>query len=74
MEDIEIYSYGLVYLCCCVKKGKTKEEIEEYINNTHPTGISSQWKIRDTHFKYGARTNPCQCETHEDRQHYQLSC
>jgi len=74
MEDIEVYSIGIVYLSVCAKNTKSIEEITEFVNDNHPTGIESNWvKSEDTHFK-GGQTNPCTCERDDTRQHFLFNC
>ena len=71
---INVYSIGLCYASVCVDKNQSIEDVTTELNATHPTGISSNWKLsKNTHFATGA-TNPCQCEQYPDRLHYLFSC
>ncbi len=72
-KDFEAYSIGLV--CASVCSSLSVKETIKRMNFTHPTGISSQWKLsKDKEFATG-QTNPCPCKdspgTHK---HYLLNC
>lgn len=71
---IKVYSYGLIHCSVCVPKGLTKQQIEDAVNSTHPTGISSRWEVsNDATFKTG-QSNPCICEQDSERLHYLMVC
>jgi type IV pilus biogenesis protein CpaD/CtpE len=77
MEKVEIARAGVLSMIACATKDATKEEIEEYVNTQHPTGISSKWTITDEPFNKGSlieTPNPGQCELYHDRLHYLLVC
>ena len=74
MENVDIYSKGIVACSACVPKDMSKEDIEQAVNAKLPTGISSQWKIsEDEKFREGL-TNPCVCEADSNKLHYLLNC
>ena len=73
MIDGQIYSVGLVACCVCVPKGSTKEQIEEFVNTTCPSGISSDWEIAEENFASGEK-NPTGCNENPEREHYLLFC
>ena len=74
MENVEVYSLGIVSLSCCASNDLTIEEITVKINTYHPTGIDSNWKLsKDKTFASG-ESNPCQCEQDENRKHYLFNC
>jgi len=77
LEDERIYcinSPGLVCLSVCAPKTVTPEQIETFVNDEHPTGISSPWAISDDDFADG-HPNPCPCDQQpESRLHYLLNC
>lgn len=59
--DIQIYANGPVHCSVCVPNGYTNEEIEQQVNRQNPTGIDSQWKIKNEAFATG-EANPHKCE------------
>lgn len=75
MEDIIIYSSGIVAASVCAKNTISIEMITEYLNTESPTDISSKWSLsKDRHFK-GGQTNPCSCDKYpETRKHYLFNC
>lgn len=76
MEQLIIYSKGLVSVSVCAVNELTPEQVEEMTNIEYPTGISSKWHIsEDKTFKDGVSTNPCPCEEYPTkRKHYLLNC
>jgi hypothetical protein len=74
MNRVEVYNEGIVSMSVCVEKDIPIEEIEELVNLTHPTGISSRWRKSDGNFKEG-KSNPCLCNQFPgERLHYLLNC
>lgn len=73
VRDVTIYSKGLVYVSACAASELTKEQVEEYVNRYHPTGVSSQWTVSDERFRTG-EPNPCPCESSPHRTHWLLTC
>lgn len=71
--SVVVYSYGLTYLSACAPADTPREEVEEAVNISHPTGLSSRWKIADEPFVSGD-DNPSPCNTDPERQHWLLSC
>lgn len=70
----EVYAMGLISLSICVPKTWTREEIENFANIKHPTGIESNWVIsEDKVFRTGEKI-PNQCEDHEKNQHWLMNC
>lgn len=75
MTKIQIYAYGLVYCSVCAPKTMSREDIEEEVNASSPTGISSSWKIsKDEFFKGDTRKNGCDCEDDDSRRHWLMVC
>jgi hypothetical protein len=72
-RDIEIYSSGVCALSVCVPNFAKPEEVETAVNEVHPTGIESKWKISTETFKDGT-PNPCRCNDTVTRMHYLLNC
>lgn len=75
MEDVIIYSTGIVACSVCASNDLSPEQVEEEVNRISPTGISSNWRISEEEtFKDGI-PNPCPCEQNpETRKHYLLHC
>lgn len=77
LEAQRIYcigSPGIVAVSVCAPKDTPREQIEEWVNGEHPTGISSPWAISGDDFAEG-QPNPCPCDQEPDaRLHYLLNC
>lgn len=74
MDDVVIYSVGLVAMSVCVADGVPREEIERIANARHPTGIGSRWQIsEDTTFR-GGEPMPAPCDQEPDRKHWLVNC
>ena len=73
IDELTIYSKGVVHCSVCARKGMTHKQIEEKVNEQNPTGIKSRWKISKEKFADGS-SNPNQCSDHEDRRHYLMVC
>ena len=71
---IDVYRVGLVHCSVCVPKDATREEIENYVNAQHPTGIELRWQISSDAKFSGGQPNPCPCNDHEERLHYLMVC
>jgi len=72
MENVVIYSVGLVFCSVCTDL-KDTAEIERRVNNRNPSGTHSGWKIAKEDFRTG-ESNPCRCNKDKGRWHYLLSC
>lgn len=72
-DKVHVYTWGLCHLSACVPKGMSREVIEGSVNTSHPTGISSRWRVADEPFKTG-EPNPCQCGDDPGRQHFLFVC
>lgn len=71
--SIKIYGVGIVFMSVCASKDESVEAVEAFVNQEHPTGVSSGWKIHDGAFKDG-EPNPCPCPDDSNCQHWLLSC
>jgi hypothetical protein len=68
----EVDSMGILY--CSVCSTLSPEETTAKLNEEHPTGISSGWKLAGESFVSG-EPNPCPCERHpETHKHYLFIC
>jgi len=45
-KSMAVIRMGLASLQVCVQADCSDQEVEEFANRMHPTGISSQWAIR----------------------------
>lgn len=63
----------LCAMAICADSNCSLKEIEDFANQTNPTGINSPWKISENNFADG-RTNPCECQQDSGRKHYLLNC
>ena len=73
MGDFTCYAIGLFYASVCTTM-KNAEAVEERMNEAHPTGIDSRWRVADEAFRTG-EPNPCPCSDHpETHRHWLLSC
>jgi len=71
---IVVYGLGIAHASVCAPKYMTEQEIEADVNASHPTGISSPWKVSEDNFKTG-HSNPCPCEYEpEGYLHYLMVC
>lgn len=66
------YSVGLVHASVCTSL--PPEEAEKRLNETHPTGISSAWKLSDNSRFASGHPNPCDCPDHKGFKHYLFDC
>lgn len=73
MDEVAIYSMGLVACSVCVPEGMARDRIEFAVNQQAPTGISSRWSIADEPFASGD-PNPSPCGTLPGRLHYLATC
>jgi hypothetical protein len=75
MEDVIIYSTGIVACSVCADNSLSIKKITRIVNDMNPTYISSKWKLsKDKTFKNG-EPNPCVCEQNPDtRKHYLFNC
>jgi hypothetical protein len=73
MSGVKVYSYGFCYLSACAPLDVPAHDVEQAANESHPTGIKSQWTVAPEAFKDG-EANPHPCETAEGRQHWLLAC
>lgn len=74
MEQVIVYSPGVVFLSACVSNDLTVEEAEEIVNQLHPTGIKSRWRLHKEPFVTG-HPNPCPCDRFPElRKHYLFNC
>jgi len=73
MEDVIIYTQGIIFCSVCAKKGLTIQEITDKVNELNPTGIGSKWQLSKEKFK-GGEENPAQCNKYPDRLHYLFNC
>jgi hypothetical protein len=48
--------------------------VEAEVNRTHPTGISSPWRLSENETFKGGENNPCVCEHDQTRLHWLLNC
>lgn len=71
--QVEVYSWGLVYVSACAPETVSRNDVEDAVNLSHPTGIKSRWRVADENFASGD-DNPCACSDHPDRRHWLLSC
>jgi len=68
------YSIGLCYASVCAEKNCTIEEITDFLNISHPTGIATDWELSKEDFVTGQK-NGCDCENDsEERVHYLFCC
>lgn len=74
MNDVEVYSLGLVNASVCAPGDMTREEIAYTVNQCDPTGIMSRWEISDAETFANGQPHPCPCEHNPDRTHYLLTC
>lgn len=74
MDDIIIYSVGLVAMSVCAADGVPLEEIERVANARHPTGISSEWQISEDATFRGGEPMPAPCDMTEGRKHWLVIC
>lgn len=74
MNEVMIYSDGLLYCSVCAPKDMPIEAVTNEVNRQQPTGITSQWQLsKDETFKNG-EPNPCPCEKDNTRLHYLFNC
>lgn len=77
LESERIYCIagpGICAVSVCAPKDTPRDEIEAWVNQESPTGISSPWAISEDDFASG-ESNPCPCDQQpEERLHYLLNC
>jgi hypothetical protein len=69
---VTVYSYGLCYASACASLDASREEVEDAVNASHPTGLENGWQVADENFS-GGEPNPCPC-SEEGKQHWLLVC
>jgi len=71
--ELEVYADGIV-LCSVCTNAKTPKIVERLVNQKHPTGIQSPWRISKDKFKTG-ESNPCPCDKKpKTHLHYLMEC
>lgn len=73
MENLIVYSNGLVHCSVCADNNLSKEEVERLVNARNCAGTQNGWKIDTEKFADGG-DNPHQCEKDENRLHYLMVC
>lgn len=75
MDEVKIYSLGLVHASACAPAAMERAGVEQAVNAVHPTGIDSDWAVSgDRQFRDGT-PNPGPCDTEpEARRHWLLVC
>lgn len=74
MDEVEIYSWGLINCSACAPFRTPMAEVEAEVNKKIPTGISSKWRIIEAKFADGS-PNPTLCSNFPgSRLHYLLTC
>lgn len=73
VQEVAVYSVGLVYCSACAPADMAVEDIEAKVNAQHPTGIASRWLVTDEPFSHG-EPNPSPCSDGPLKMHYLLSC
>ena len=71
---VNVYAMGLVHCSVCAPREMPAEDVVARVNNQHPTGIVSQWKLDPSETFSSGRSNPCPCDHDSDRLHYLLVC
>lgn len=75
MDDVIVYSNGIVCCSVCVSKKLSREEIEQEVELCNPAGTLNGWKISEDKTFNSGQENGCDCEDHsETRRHYLLDC
>ena len=74
MDTVIVYAAGLISMSVCAASTATREEIENAVNASHPTGISSRWQISDDTTFASGEPMPAPCDQEPDRQHWLVSC
>ena len=75
MSDVRIYGLGLVNASVCTPKEMAREQVEAAVNELHPTGIASPWKIAtELFFADGVTPIPGPCNDDDTRLHWLLHC
>ena len=74
MNQIHIYSLGLLSCSVCVPKDMSRKEIEKKVNESEPTVIRSSWAISEEKSFGAGQSMPCVCEHDKARLHYLLHC
>jgi hypothetical protein len=73
MEDVIIYSEGLV--CMSVCSSLSAEETVNRVNEISPPGTNNgKWELSKSENFYQGTPNPCPCERDPSRKHYLLNC
>jgi hypothetical protein len=72
VDEIVIYSGGLVHISVCAPADMSRAEVERQAESRHWSGTRG-WKIDSGSFLDGT-PNPCVCELDPGRVHYLLSC
>lgn len=73
--EVRVYACGLMLCSACAPAGMTPEQVAAAVNQEHPTGISSRWKVSsDPEFASGG-PNPGPCDQEPDaRRHWLMEC
>lgn len=72
---IDIYSLGICHASVCAPREVTEAEVTAALNESRPTGISSDWEPSpDPAFESG-EPNPCPCNDEPTtRLHWLMVC
>ncbi|MCE5225358.1 MAG: hypothetical protein LLG05_05800 [Porphyromonadaceae bacterium] len=75
MEDVIVYSIGIMSVSICANNNLTIDEITDELNNRNPTGLDHGWEFaKDENFNEG-KSNPCKCNHYpKTRKHYLFHC
>lgn len=71
-EEMWVYAEGMVHLSVCVPAGQDAKEVARVANVVKPTGVTP-WQTTEPSFRDGL-PNPTDCNEHEGRQHWLLTC
>jgi hypothetical protein len=67
----EVVRFSLLNIQVCVPADYTDEQVEEFANRNHPTGIDSPWKITE---QLGDDPTRNPCSEREGMVHIVLEC
>lgn len=74
MDDVQIYSNGIVHCSVCVPKDMPREQVEAIVNIKNPAGTRAGWIISAESEFNGGGANPSPCNEDPKRLHYLMAC
>ena len=73
-DPVVVYAQGIVYASVCAESTLTGEEVTEWMNSHHPTGILSQWSVDAAGVFSNGDPMPRPCDDGNHRTHWLLTC